>query len=41
MPSVVCMQNGKGKNADFVELKEFRNLLQYLRQYLELYVMFD
>ena len=35
-----CLQSSKG-NDDYVELTEFRTLLLYLRQYLELYVMFD
>lgn len=34
-------QKGKGKNDDFVERSEFRKLFLYLRQYLELYVMFQ
>ena len=32
---------GRGFNNDFVEWKEFRLLLLYMRQYLELFVMFD
>jgi Ca2+-binding EF-hand superfamily protein len=34
-------QEGKRSNNDFIEVSEFRLLLLYIRQYLELYVMFD
>ena len=39
--SNLIVQTGQGRHEDFVEFSEFRVLLLYIRQYLELYVMFE